>query len=136
MEAVAHDPGVGQRGADGLAVRLGGVDRDDLYLGAQLVGQRGQPPLDDPALTARQHLDHASAIKVRDDSGQLASAAMMRLIKRQAPRRAILTPGDELVAGDRERLGDLIAGGALIACDLGARRRPDSARTGDCETGR
>jgi hypothetical protein len=127
MEAVAHDPGVGQRGPDRLAVGLSGVYRDDLDAGPHLVGQRGQPPLDDLALTAGQHLDDASAVKVRDDRGQLATAAMVRLIKRQPARRAILPPRDELVAGDRERPGDLVAAGALIARDLGVRAASPTA---------
>ena len=61
------------------------------------------------------------AVQVGDDRSQLTAAAMMRLIERQPPRRAILAPRDELVAGDRERAGDLVAGGVLLARDLGVR---------------
>lgn len=64
MEAVTGDPGVRERRPDGLALGVGGIDGDDLDAGAHLVGQRGQPALDDPALTARRHLDHPTAIQV------------------------------------------------------------------------
>ena len=80
VEAVAHDPGVGQRGPDRLAVGVARVDRDDLDPRPDIIWQRRQQALDDLALTAGQHLDHAPAIEIRDDRGQLAATAVVRLI--------------------------------------------------------
>lgn len=46
---------------------------------------------------------------------------MVRLIKRQAPRPPGLARRHQLVAGEVERSGDLVAAGALTARDLGVR---------------
>jgi hypothetical protein len=64
------------------------------------------------------------AVQVGDDGGQLAAAAVVRLIQRQAPRTRVELARLELVG---ERAGDLVAAGVLLARDLGVPGTIDDA---------
>ena len=87
MEVVDHDSSSGQLALDRLPVGVVGIDRHDPDSPPMLLWERPQIPLHDPAAAAIEHLDHTPAIKIGDDSRELVTAAMVRLIERQPPRR-------------------------------------------------
>jgi hypothetical protein len=117
VEVIADDPRVRQRRADRLAVGVVGIDRDHLDPGTNLAGQRAQPPLDGAPVAAVEHLDHAATVQVGDHRGQLMTAAVVRLVQRQAPRPVLARLEPVGAVGEGAR--DLVAGGALLARDLG-----------------
>ena len=121
MEPVTHDPGVGQRRPDRMPVGVRRVDRDDLDPSANLCRQCRHPPLDDLSGASRDHVDHTTAIQIRDHGRELPTAAMMRLVKRQTTRWPVLATGEQFVAAEPERRLDLVAARVLIARHLSMR---------------
>ena len=87
MEVVDHDSSPWQLVLDRMPVGVVGIDRHDPDSPPVLLWERPQIPLHDPAAAAIEHLDHAPAIKIGDDGRELVTAAMVRLIQRQPPRR-------------------------------------------------
>ena len=86
---------------------------------------------------SRDHVDHAPAIEIRDDGRELATAAMMRLVKRQATRWPVLATGEQLITADQERRLDLVAARVLITRDLSMRATALATTQTDAgETGR
>jgi len=55
------------------------------------------------------------------------AAAVMGLVERQPPRRALPSAGLESLGTVGEGAGDLIAGGVLLVRDLGVRGAPDDS---------
>jgi hypothetical protein len=80
VEAVAHDPRVRKRSPYRVPVSLGRIDRDNLDTCPHIGRESREPALDDLWLAAGEHLDHPPTIQVRDDRGQFATAAVMRLV--------------------------------------------------------
>jgi hypothetical protein len=70
---------------------------------------------------AVEELDHAAAVQVGDDGRQLVTAAVMGLIERQSARRAVDAGRLAMAGAVGEGARDLVAGGALLARDLGVR---------------
>jgi hypothetical protein len=122
---VTDDPGVRQRGADRVAVGVVGIDRDHLDPAANVGGQGGKPALDGAPIAAIEHLDHAAAVQIGDHGGQLIAAAVMGLVQRQPARPALAIPRLEPLGALGEGAGDLVAGGVLLARDLGVRGAAD-----------
>jgi energy-converting hydrogenase Eha subunit B len=85
--------------------------------GADLRRQRAEPALDGAPVAPVEHLDHAPAVQVRDDGGQLAAAAVMGLIERQPARPAVAATRLALVGALGERAGYLVAARAFLARD-------------------
>jgi hypothetical protein len=98
---IDDDPRVRELGADRLAVRLVGIDRDHLDRPPRVRRERAQVALDAAAAAPVEHLHHAPAIQIGDHRREFAAAAVMGLVQREPPRG----PGRrlQLVAAVAER---------------------------------
>jgi hypothetical protein len=123
VERIANDDRFGEHRSDCEAVRLVGINRDDLDRFPPLVGQQPQVALDRAAAASLDHLDHAAPVNVRDDDGELVATTVMGLVERDPPRHRSRACGELAGRPGPEGTVDPVAARPLVASDPGGGRR-------------